>query len=190
MTEPLDTTEASKRSDTELMNRCKQGDLDSFSTLVDRHQHTLVNFLLSMSVSPCDVDDISQDVWIKIYDYRHRYTPSAKFSTFLYKVCKMKCIDVFRKRERWKHALAILKNIKVQFMGQREREQWAAQSEHHLSHRVDHCLQKVDEETRSLLILRFYENLSYQELAECLELPLGTIKSRLHKAIKTIQELS
>lgn len=174
-------------SDLELIQQSLRGEKEAFSELVDRYQKTLVNFLKSMDVKSFEIDDLSQEIWIKLYDYRSKYEPKAKFSTFLYQVAKMKVIDEHRKRKRWFRVLDGFFQMKSLAEEQAERKALAFAENEKSS---DFYLDQLGKESKEVLVLRFDENLSYQEISELLLIPLGTVKSRIHSAIKKLKELT
>jgi RNA polymerase sigma-70 factor (ECF subfamily) len=174
-------------SDLELIQQSLQGKEEAFSQLVDRHQTTLVNFLKSMDVKLIEIDDLCQDIWIKLYDYRSRYEAKAKFSTFLYQVAKMKVIDEHRKKKRWFRVLEGFSQTKILDREQEERRNFS-QIEHEKS--METYMSILGREAKEVLVLRFEEDMSYQEIGELLNIPLGTVKSRIHTALKKMKELT
>lgn len=172
-------------SDLELIQQSLKGQKEAFSQLVDRHQKTLMNFLRSMDVKPLDIDDLSQDIWMKLYDYRSRYEAKAKFSTFLYQVAKMKVIDEHRRKKRWFTALSGFSETKNYDREQAERRALIPDVK---EKSTDSYLNQLGCEAREVLVLRFDEDLSYQEISELLDIPLGTVKSRIHSALKKLKE--
>ena len=173
-------------TDLELIERSARGELEAFSQLVDRHQQTLMNFLWSMGVIPHELDDLSQEVWMKIYDYRHRYQEQAKFTTFLYMVAKQKMIDRQRKRKRWQTLLQLFRKQQEHLEEQHERHQLNLALTQDID--VEPWLARLSENLREVVVLKHMENMSLKDIAELLQLPLGTVKSRLHTAMSQLKE--
>jgi len=172
-------------SEAELIKASCDGDDISFSYLVDRHQKTLMNFLISMNVSFIEAEDISQDVWVKIYDFRFKYVEKAKFTTFLYDVAKKKVIDAYRKKTRFGNFISLFKGHKQAMNVQLEKEQ-LNDKVHQVE--IEDKLNSLSAPFKEVLVLRFYEGLSYQEISDLLRIPLGTVKSRMNKALQAMKE--
>lgn len=172
-------------SEAELIKASCDGDDISFSYLVDRHQKTLMNFLMSMNVSFIEAEDISQDVWVKIYDFRFKYVEKAKFTTFLYEVAKKKVIDDYRKKTRFGNFMSLFKRHKQTMKVQLEQELLNG-NVHQIE--ISEKLNDLSAPFKEVLILRFYEGLSYQEISDLLSIPLGTVKSRMNKALQAMRD--
>jgi len=173
-------------SDPELMASFSEGSEEAFGVLVERHQKTLLNFLGSMGVPWSASEDIAQEVWIKVYDQRKRYKPSAKFTTFLYTLARNKVIDQHRRNKRWQAFRDWFQGKETHEAEQRERaERLVEQSLPDLESK----LMSLPEGQREVVILRTRENLPYQDIAELLNIPVGTVKSRMHLGIKAMKEM-
>jgi len=172
-------------SDADLMAACAKGCDEAFCDLVERHQSTLMNFLRSMGVQWGESEDIAQEVWIKVHDQCKRYKASAKFTTFLYTLARNKVIDRHRSNKRWQA-------FRDWFMGKsayeaEQRERAESQEQPAICDLEEH-LMALPEGQREVLILRTQEELSYQEIAELLQIPVGTVKSRMHLGLKALKE--
>lgn len=170
-------------SDADLIKMCCSGQIEAFSILVNRYQGTLMNFLRSMNVKPHDLDDLAQEVWIKVYDYRFKYQNHAKFSTFLYMIAKQKVIDVHRKAKRWKK----FTDIFCPYIQHKEKQRVQQELQKHRETDIELLMDRLSNEHREVIILRTQEKMSYQEISELLNVPIGTVKSRMHKAIKNLK---
>lgn len=170
--------------DVELMNAALEGDEQAFGELVENRHATLLNFLRSMGVPSSELEDLAQEVWIKLYDYRFRYRATARFTTFLYTVAKQKLIDSFRVRGRRRDAMDRFRVSREHEEEQRQRE--GLSIDHHPD--LGPALEAIGSEHREVLILRTREQLSYKEIAEMIGIPVGTVKSRMHHAIKAMKE--
>ena len=174
----------SESSDADLMQQLADGQLEALDELISRHQATLMNFLRHMGVQWDVAEDCAQEIWIKLYDYRHRYKPEAKLTTFLYIMARQKVLDYFRSRQRKKNWLD--KIIFWQLAEQERAERPTNPGD--LEIEVEAQLQKLSEEHREVLVLRVIQDLSYQEISEIVNIPLGTVKSRLHHALKQLRD--
>ena len=171
-------------SDAELMKLLADGQMEALDELILRHQSTLMNFLRHMGVQWDVAEDCAQEIWIKLYDYRHRYQPEAKLTTFLYMMARQKVLDHFRSCQRRKSWLD-----KVLFWQTAEQERLERPVViGDLEINVEAQLMKLSEEHREVIVLRVVQDLSYQEIAEIVNIPLGTVKSRMHHALKQLRE--
>jgi len=145
-----------------------------------------MNFLRSMNVPSHELDDFTQEIWIKVYEYRFKYQENAKFSTFLYLLAKQKVIDAARKNKKWsmfkERCLNFFEQTQAQTLRQTDLEKHQIESEL--------LLQQLPHEQREVVILRTQAEMSYAEIAELMQLPLGTIKSRMHNALENMRKFN
>ena len=174
----------STSSDAGLMKALAEGHMEALDELIFRHQATLMNFLRHMGVQWDVAEDCAQEIWIKLYDYRHRYRPEAKLTTFLYLMARQKVLDHFRAGQRKKSWLD-----KIKFWQETERERLERPAPiGDLEVEMETQMMKLSEEHREVIVLRVVQDLSYQEIAEIIQIPLGTVKSRMHHALKQLRE--
>lgn len=166
--------------DVALMQCVAKGDHTAFETLVKKHQKSLLNFFVRMGASS-DSEDLVQNTFIRLYQYRERYRPSAKFTTFLYVLAYRVWADLGRKTKRRERLSASLKTEADAF-GPVECETSRPTID------VEAALDKLSEKLRDVIVLNFYQGLRYQEIADVLHIPLGTVKSRINLAINALRE--
>lgn len=139
-----------------------------------------------MNVPSHELDDFTQEIWIKVYEYRFKYQENAKFSTFLYLLAKQKVIDAARKNKKWsmfkERCLNFFEQTQAQTLRQTDLEKHQIESEL--------LLQQLPHEQREVVILRTQAEMSYAEIAELMQLPLGTIKSRMHNALENMRKFN
>ncbi len=160
--------------DAALMIRAGRGDLDSFEKLVRRHEKPLANFFVRNGVYS-DTEDLVQQTFLKIYNIRKSYKPSAKFTTFLYTVARHALIDHLRAVERLEslHDRAgadMAENAIVRPYGGEVSD-------------AETALEILSPELRETVVLVIMQGMAYGEAAEILDVPLGTVKSRIHAAL-------
>ena len=155
------------------------GDRRAFSELYERYHRRLFYFFYRMLGSDDDVaNDFLQDLFLKIIQKPELYKPGHKFSGWIFSIAHNMCKNEYRRREVRRHVQA-----------EENPDQYAHASVHenavdkeNLIAEVFTELKLLDESQRSILILKYKENFSLKEIAEILDLPVGTIKSRLHYA--------
>lgn len=168
--------------DREWMKRAAQGDKDAFGCLVEKYQQRLLNFFLRLGVSS-DVEDLVQESFLRVYRYRDRYKPTAKFTTFLYTVARSACLDRARKRGRF----AALQDAYGQHL---VTEQQVADRQNQAQRPdIRAALDRLPPKLREVLVLSVYEEMKYHEIAAVLDIPEGTVKSRVHTAVAELRNL-
>ncbi|MFV0593904.1 MAG: RNA polymerase sigma factor [Draconibacterium sp.] len=168
-----------KHSDEQLMTALASGDRLAFSELYERYHRRLFYFFYRMLGSDNELaNDFLQDLFLKIIQKPELYKPSHKFSGWVFSVAHNMCKNEYRRREVRKHVQA--EENPDQFAHPALHEN-AAEKENRIAE-VFNQLELLDDNQRSILILKYKENFSLKEISDILELPVGTIKSRLHYA--------
>lgn len=166
--------------DAELMSEAAAGSEMAFTVLVRRHQNALLNFFTRMGAL-MDGEDLVQETFVRLYRYRDRYRPSARFTALLYHLARNVWADRGRKEARSER---LASGLRVESAISRERE--FVNPGERLD--VDAALQKLSPKLREAIVLNVYQRLRYQEIADVLEIPLGTVKSRINLALTALKE--
>lgn len=167
-------------SDAEIMVHVKRGRKYAFMTLVQRHQNALVNFFRNLGVYN-DAEDLAQETFLRLFKYRKRYKPKAKFTTFLYMMARQVRIDMLRKLKRREHLVDELREEAAADEAER-RERREPETD------VDALLESLPEAMREVVVLNIYQGLRYKEIAGVLGVPVGTVKSRMFHALRNMRE--
>ena len=177
--------------DIDLIAASLDGVEDSFEALVQRYQRPIVGYVYRMLNDYDAALDVSQEVFIKVYNSLSRYSSDYKFSTWLYRIAHNAAIDHIRRHSKKEQSLETESNegtYQLQLESprptpedDREKSEWRTEIE-----AVVRCLPAV---YRELIVLRHGEDLSYGEIAEITELPLGTVKNRLFRAREMMREM-
>lgn len=158
--------------DRELAARAARGDDDAFAELVRRHERRVYNLALRMLGRPEDARDASQDAFVSCYRNLARFRGDAAFSTWLHRIAINACYDALRRRR--------------EVLGLDEAPEPPPAADHGdavtTSVDVRRALLAVPEEFRTVLVLHDIQDLGYDEIARILQVPIGTVKSRLHRA--------
>jgi len=169
--------------DSALMLRYRDGDVAAFETLYQRHNDALYRYLLRLCRHRDSAEDIFQDVWGKIIKSRESYRPSAKFTTFLYRVAHNCFIDHIRRNKR--HTQTVDVEPDTQPDGG---EQPDVQVERSLAkRRLAVALQDLPDEQRDVFLLHEEAGLSLDEIASVTGSNRETAKSRLRYAVKKLR---
>ena len=169
--------------DTALMLRYKDGDTDAFETLYRRHNDALYRYLLRLCHHRDTAEDIFQEVWGKIIKSRDRYRPTAKFTTFLYRVAHNCFIDHVRRNKRHANTADIEPDTQ-----QHEGELPDQAVERDLAReRLEAALSLLPDEQRDVFLLREEAGLSLDEIALVTGANRETTKSRLRYAVNKLR---
>ncbi len=171
------------KSDIELMALVRQGREDAFEELVVRYRNILLNFFLRKFVSYDDGQDLAQRTFLRLWRYRGKYRPSAKFTTFLFLLAGQESIDFFRAEGR----RAGLEEGLV-------REAEVAAAERPSAPRAEgedvrRAVSQLPPGLRDVVELGVFQDLPYAQVGEILEIPVGTVKSRMFNALKKLKEI-
>lgn len=180
-------------ADQYLVERCKHDDLDAYEVLVERYRNRILNYVARFS-GAADAEDLTQEVFIRAYLAIRKFRGQSSFQTWLYRIANNVCVDSYRRRCRDRTAYS-LDESKDTGEGEVEREipDWSADPEgvaqsRELQALVQKTLLTLSEKLRSVIILHDLEGLSYEEIAETLQIPIGTVKSRLFNARLELRE--
>ena len=172
MTSPHGTFEIDDR---DLIARAQQGDRQAFTELVTRHQAGVVSLAYRMCGDLRLAEDAAQDAFVRVWQNLNSYKPQYAFRSWLYRIAANAALDALR-RERPTAELDPLSMADPGATPEQtaEEDQRAAQ--------VHRAIAQLSPALRMVLILREYQELPYQEIAEALDIPVGTVMSRLNSA--------
>ena len=169
--------------DSALMLRYKDGDVEAFETLYRRHNDSLYRYLLRLSLNRATAEDIFQEVWGKIIKARHRYRPTAKFTTFLYRVAHNCFIDHVRRNNRHIVNAGIDPDASPD-----PGDEPDLQAEKSIARRrLDAALETIPAEQRDAFLLHEEAGLSIDTIARITGVKRETVKSRLRYAGKKLK---
>ena len=154
----------------------------AFERLVRRHQQPLLNFFLRSGVD-WDAEDLVQQTFIRLYGYRQRYRPRAKFTTFLYLLARQVWIDELRRRRRQQR-------LREQAREQAELAAVAAPTavaDAGFSDELQQALDRLSPRHREVVVLGVLQELEYAEIARILKIPVGTVKSRMFNGLRDLR---
>jgi RNA polymerase sigma-70 factor (ECF subfamily) len=169
--------------DCRLMIRSREGDREAFRALVVRHQRPLLNFFLRCGVHS-DAEDLVQETFVRLYRYRDRYRPRARFTTFLYLLARQVWIDELRRcrrRRRLRDELAEAPEMAP--------ERVPAAAPPGLADDLRQALARLSERLREVVTLGVLQELPYREIAKILKIPVGTVKSRMFNGLRELRRI-
>ncbi len=184
--------------DLTLVKRVRSGDQRAFKLLVERYQRKVYAVALGMLRDKEESMDVSQEAFVKVYKYLDHFKGDSSFYTWLYRITVNICIDVIRRKGTAKgdhvefdETVAMdSAEANIGALGSRlgtNPQKSALRKE--LAEKIQEALQQVPEKHRAILLLREVEGLSYEDLARTLEIPKGTVMSRLFHARAKVQKI-
>lgn len=164
-----------------------KGDQKAYATLMGRYRDSVYFMLLKMVGNKDDADDLTIEAFGKAFKRLEQYTPNFAFSTWLFKIATNNCIDFIRKKRNNTYSIdkpyeneeggKMDMSLKSDFLDPEEKMQQKEKMD--MLHDV---VEKLKPRYRQLVELRYFEELTYEEIAERLELPIGTVKAQLFRA--------
>lgn len=182
-----------KEEDIQLVARARTGDERAFKALLEKYQRPVFTICLRMVRNRDEATDLAQESFIKVFASLDRYNPAFAFSSWLFKITSNLCIDHLRKRRI--HTLAMdepVESEKGEFTRQYESPDPTPDetfSRNEKMQKLDAGIAALPEHYRIMLVLRHQEDMSYEEIAESLSIPLGTVKARIHRAREMLRAI-
>ncbi|MCZ6767499.1 MAG: RNA polymerase sigma factor [bacterium] len=177
-----------KDVDRDLIDRWREGDRSAFEELVRLHMSDAYLVALGFTGNPDDARDLSQDAFIKAFEARRKFDPKRPFYPWFYRVLKNHCLNFLqRRRKTWEslhhkdgaeERFASGASTPLEKMEKRERVRL-----------VRAAIERLSFEHREIVVLKNFKGYSYQEIATILDIPIGTVMSRLYYARKTLKQI-
>lgn len=189
MEEPPITPTQEASIDHELMRRIAAGDDQAFARLVERHQNMVVGTVAKMLGNASEAEDISQQVFLRVWRHAKRYKPHAKFTTYLFTITRNLVFNEVRRRKRRNEVSSDEREetTRHQVADRSERQPDEELARQELREIVDRAIAALPEQQRLAVVLRRYEQMPYEEIGEVLELSLPAVKSLLFRARTTLR---
>lgn len=170
--------------DVRLMRLVARGDTSAFEEVIERHQALVAGTAARMLGSNSDVEDIAQQVFIRVWKSARRYVPRAKFTTWLLKITRNLVFNELRRAKR--RAQVPLQSDpgaeEIPLKDETNPAPDASLLEDELQRAIEEAILQLPESQRMALVLRRYEQLSYEQIAEVLDLSVPAVKSVLFRA--------
>jgi len=170
-------------NDRETIDACRRGDPDAFAALFEANKDKVYSIALRYSGDATAAMDLSQEVFLKLLGKLGDYRGDANFETWLYRVVVNACLDHHRRRRK---LLPLVGEFLDLFRSPREGALGALLRDE-MQQNVQRVVGKLPSDLRMVVILRYTEELSYDDIAEILGVPVGTVASRLSRAHKILE---
>lgn len=169
-----------KNRDQALIERCQRGDRRALEELLEKYQRPVYNAAFRMLGNPQDASDITQAVFLKVFEHLGSYDPNYKFFSWIYRIAINESINQFKRARR---EAQLDESEPSAARGPLEEAAMDANSR-----RVQGALMTLQEDYRMVVVLRHFTELSYREISEVLHIPEMTVKSRLYTARQQLKE--
>ncbi|HHY83600.1 MAG TPA: sigma-70 family RNA polymerase sigma factor [Clostridiales bacterium] len=177
--------------ETQLLEQAKAGNLQAFEELISTYEKKIYNYCLRMTNSREDAEDLTQEVFVRVYKSIKTFKGSSQLATWIYRIAHNVCIDKYRKSKASVVSISQLKNQE----DEREIElpSRSPSPEDHVIRSEQQklllqCINRLKPEYRSVIILRDIQHYSYEEISDILNVPLGTVKSHINRARAALRE--
>jgi RNA polymerase sigma-70 factor (ECF subfamily) len=176
----------------EIAQGLRRRDPDLLDELISRYQHRLPRYLWTLTGNRETAEDLFQETWIRVLERGHQYDPRWRFEAWLFSIARNLAIDLLRRREP--ESLDALLNPG----GEHATREWAdidsatpfeTAAAGEQAERVTGTLRRLPPDAREVLVLRFQEDLGLNEIADIVDVPLSTVKSRLYRGLETFRNL-
>jgi RNA polymerase sigma-70 factor, ECF subfamily len=185
---PNVATSSIDRDDAELVVASKSGDQDAFALLVQRHQRRVFNLVFRMLQQYEEASEITQETFLAAWQGLPAFRGDALFSTWLYRIAYNCCMKQLEQRKRDR---ALQTAMQAEHVLQRHDADERARVElevHNLQDLIREHLSMLPAKYRIVLVLRHLQDMTYEEMAEILTMPIGTIKTHLFRARNLLKE--
>lgn len=170
-------------TDYELVKKCLDGDQDAFSELVSRYKKLIYTVVYNMIHDNQEVNDISQEVFVRIYKSLDKYNPEYKFSTWSVKIATNLCLDILRKKK--------VDQVSIDEIGEMTSKNNTPEEEYINKEKkklIWKAVSDLPEKYRVPIILFHQDGLSYEEITKVVNEPMTVIKNRLYRARLMLRE--
>ena len=176
MADPIDATEID-----EIIERCLKGDQVAWGVIMDRHRRKVFNLAYKFVGRHDEAEDLTQDIFVKIFKALHTFDRRANFQTWLISISRNLCIDHYRSVRKERATMARDVDASELTPASRERGPLAQLEQSDLKEIIRRAMSELPDALRVAVTLRDLQEYSYQEIADQLHLPEGTVKSRINR---------
>lgn len=184
------------QEDREIVREVLNGKKELFALLIHRYEDRIFNYIYYLVKQKEEAEDLTQTTFVKAFFALRQYNHAYEFSTWIYTIARNVCLDYFRKRKREDGDLSL--NVTVSEDGDTEMGELIEEDHspdplrtvlnEELRGKIEKAIERLPVKLREIVVLRHLEDRSYEEIAQIIDLPVGTVKSYLHRARKKLKE--
>jgi len=175
---PIGMTE---EDDLALVKRTTSGDVEAFGELVRRHEQIVYNLAFRFVRDPDRAEDMAQEAFLKAFRLLDGFRGDCNFSTWLYRVTCSVCLTELRRLKRRREVA-----LEPRHVARAAAERQGPSEEQEL---IRHCVSKLPERYAAIITLYYLRGIPYEEIAEIMEVPLGTLKTWMHRARRQLKQM-
>lgn len=179
-------------NDEKLVKKVKNGDADAFEQIIIKYEKKIFGLIYNMLRNENEIEDVAQEVFIKVYKNLDKFNGDSSLYTWIYKIATNLCLDQIKKRKEVIYIDEKLQlddgEVEIQIPSD-EKLQDEIYEQKELKQKLESCIDKLPEKQKVMIVLRDIKGLSYDEIAEILDLKLGTVKSQINRARLKLKEL-
>ena len=178
-------------SDETLMGHIKDGDIESFELLVKRWEQPLLNHCYRLINSIELAEDLRQEIFLRVYRAAGTYQPTAKFSTWLYRIATNLCLDTLAKQQHRKTIPidSVSDDLDAKSIVHPVDKPDEIVERKEVERQVRVALERLPENLRVIVIMRYYDGLKFREIADILSCPVSTVKSRMAAGMRRLNQM-
>lgn len=181
-------TESHADGEIDLITECQEGDRQAFNRLVMCYQNLVYNFLYRLAPNWDDVDDLAQEVFVKVYHSIKQLKDPSQFKSWLYRIAVSVYIDEQRRRKRWRKRVISDERLLETRIDPNENPGYHFERQE-LHRRLQEAIDRLPEEFKVAIVLREIQELSYEEISKTLKCSSGTVRSRIFRGRKLLQHM-
>jgi len=168
------------------MLKVKSGEVDKLGLLYERYKKMLLGFFFKMNHDLEASEDLVQNVFVRILKYKHTFTGSGKFSTWMYHLARNMYFDQYKKNKKGAKNIDV-DSVSYKLVDENNIDEQMYQNEQQLQ--LKRALNELRPEKRELLILSRYQELKYHEIAEVVGISEGAVRVKIHRTLKELKEI-
>ncbi len=179
-------------TDEELVEDVKKGNIDAFEDIVKKYENKVYGIVFHMMKNQNEVEDLAQEVFLKVYKNLDRFKGDSSLYTWIYKITVNLCLDELKKR---KNIIYLDEKISVEEgeidkeLPSNERSQEELYEDKELKENLHRCINKLPDKQKMMIVLRDIKGFSYDEIAKITNNKIGTVKSQINRARLKLKEL-
>lgn len=174
--------------DEDLARLAQQGNQDAFALLVTRYEKQIFSLAYRLVGDYDEAADMAQEAFLRIYQMLHRYDPEKKFFSWMYRVAQNTCLNALNRRPS---NVVPVERAEEYFSDTTAGETAEPEKDYlnrEIRRNIDRAIAELPDNYRDIIYLRYIEDLSYQQIADTLSLPVSTIETRLFRGKKLLQQ--
>lgn len=172
-------------TDENLMQAVRDGDITKLGLLFDRHHRVLFEFFVRMTGSGAVADDLVQDVFFRMLKYRTTFRDESRFKGWMFHIARNARVDHYKKHR----AVTLMPEDGAENVESPSPCPGREFEQEEQTTLLQRALLKLDAEKREVLVLSRYQEMKYDQIAELMECEVGTIKTRVHRALKELRQI-